>query len=238
MCTVVLMFGTHPDHPLIVAANRDELLSRPWSPPSLLAPGVLAPRDDVAGGTWTGATAAGFFAALTNVHTPTRAPRSRGAVVVDVLRAGELEAATRLLAALPSESIGPFNLLYGSADGVRLCRSLAGQPVTFEDVAPGLRVLPNGPLDAPLVPKVARARALFGSAAGLPWAELAPLCHEFLGDHQGPEPLAALCVHREPFGTGSSTILALDAGRTAAYLFAAGPPCVTPHVEVTRLLSA
>jgi uncharacterized protein with NRDE domain len=232
VCTVLVLLGVNPDHPLIVAANRDELLARPWTPPSLIAPGVVAPRDTLAGGSWMGATASGFFAALTNIHTPARAPRSRGAVVLAVLAAGTVAGADALLGALRPGEHAPFNLLYGHADRVRLARSTA-EGVTFEEVTPGLRVLPNGPLDAPLVPKVERARALVGPVVDRPWPELLPLLHRALGDHHGELPLASICVHRPPFGTGSSTVLALDRGRTAAYLFAAGPPCVTPLADVT-----
>lgn len=237
MCTVVLLVGVNPDYPLIVAANRDELLARPWTAPALVAPGVVAPRDGVAGGTWMGATAGGFFAALTNVHAPGPAPRSRGQVVLDVLLSGELDAAEELLGWLPPATYGPFNLLFGEAGRVRLCRSAPGAArVKFEDVPPGLRILPNGPLDAPLVPKVTRAQALIGPHVARPWAELAPILHRALGDHESDSPYGALCVHQPAFGTSSSTVLAITAGRTAAYLFAPGPPCVTPLDDVTSLL--
>ncbi len=29
MCLLVMLTGTHPDAPLVIAANRDELLERP-----------------------------------------------------------------------------------------------------------------------------------------------------------------------------------------------------------------
>ncbi len=237
MCTVILLVGVSPEHPLIVAANRDELLARPWSPPAMIADGVLAPRDDVAGGTWMGATVNGFFAALTNIHVPGRAPRSRGEIVLEVLRAGSIDAATTWLRGLTPTDYAPFNLLYGGAAGVRLCRSISGA-VTFEELEPGLRVLPNGPLDAPLVPKVQRARELIGAHVTRPWTELLPVLRGALADHEGAEALSAICVHRDPFGTSSSMILALDEGRTAAYLFAPGPPCVTAFRDLSAFVDA
>ena len=90
MCLIVLAWQTHPDYPLVVAANRDEFFARPaasiafWSD----APQVLAGRDLEAGGTWLGVTRDARFAALTN-YREARRPRqdapSRGALVADFL---------------------------------------------------------------------------------------------------------------------------------------------------------
>ena len=86
MCLVVLGLKVHPLYPLVVAANRDELLSRP-SAPAAFWPGpggLLAGRDLSAGGTWLGIAGTGRWALLTNVREPARhdpgAP-SRGALV-------------------------------------------------------------------------------------------------------------------------------------------------------------
>ena len=54
MCTVVLL--TRPGHPwpLVLAANRDEMLERAWDPPAEYwpdQPGVIAGRDRTGGGT-------------------------------------------------------------------------------------------------------------------------------------------------------------------------------------------
>jgi hypothetical protein len=51
---------------------------------------------------------------------------------------------------------------------------------------------------------------------------------EFLASHEGPRPI---CKHGDKFGTVSSTILTFSrAGERM--LYAAGPPCRTPFVEV------
>ena len=65
MCTVILK--VEGDGRLWVAANRDEVLVRPATPPRRW-PGehFVAPRDEVGGGTWLGLTATGLFVAVTN----------------------------------------------------------------------------------------------------------------------------------------------------------------------------
>jgi hypothetical protein len=48
--------------------------------------------------------------------------------------------------------------------------------------------------------------------------------------------LQALCIHTPTYGTRSATVLALEPGRVAHYLYADGAPCRTPFVEVGGLL--
>src|SRR5262249_26744359 len=153
---------------LVVAANRDELLARPYAPPRLLAPGILGGVDLLAGGTWMGATARGFFAGLTNVRPiggADRGKRSRGEIVLAVLGADDPDGWLR---ALDPTAYNPFHLLYGDATALRVASAPPGATAVALDAVPaGVHVLPNGPLDAPTFPKVARARALAGDLAAL-----------------------------------------------------------------------
>lgn len=48
--------------------------------------------------------------------------------------------------------------------------------------------------------------------------------------------LDALCIHTPVYGTRSATLVALEPGRVAQYLFAEGPPCTTPFRDVRALL--
>ena len=68
MCLILFAYRVTPEAPLIVAANRDEFYDRPaqcahfWPD----VPGLLAGRDQTAGGTWLGISRQGRFAAVTN----------------------------------------------------------------------------------------------------------------------------------------------------------------------------
>ena len=84
MCLILFAWKSHPDYPLVVAANRDEFYERDTAGISWWDehPHVLAGRDraDVLGspGTWLGFTKTGRFAALTNVRAPSeKNPDSR-----------------------------------------------------------------------------------------------------------------------------------------------------------------
>jgi len=239
VCTIAVWHRVHPDVPLIVAANRDEFHARAYRPPEVIGPGIVAGVDEQAGGTWMGATAAGFFAGLTNVRPPEgtdRRRRSRGALVVETLRAGTAAAATALLGARDPADYNPFFLLFGDADGLRLA---AAPPdavaIAISDVPPGAHVLPNGPLDAPSFAKVARVAELVPDATLAPPA-LVPALHRMLGDHAiaAAAPLRSICVHTPIYGTGSATVILAGPGRTLRYLFAAGPPCQTQLDDVTE----
>ncbi|MGA8005768.1 MAG: NRDE family protein, partial [Burkholderiales bacterium] len=83
MCLIVLAWKSHPDFPLIVAANRDEFHARPTMAARFWEdrPEILAGRDLEGMGTWLGVTRRGRFAAVTNYREAAPAPRdaaSRG----------------------------------------------------------------------------------------------------------------------------------------------------------------
>lgn len=91
MCFVAVALGISKNFPLVLAANRDEVFSRPAEPMTrwVESPSVIAGRDLSAGGTWLGLSQEGRFAALTNSGTATvsRKPGtvSRGMIVKDFL---------------------------------------------------------------------------------------------------------------------------------------------------------
>lgn len=91
---LVVARRVHPRYPLVVVANRDEVLSRPteamheWSAGREGVSGLVAGRDVTAGGTWLALASAGRFAAVTNVREPGHppaAPASRGELPVDAV---------------------------------------------------------------------------------------------------------------------------------------------------------
>lgn len=262
MCTIVILRHVHPEFPLVLAANRDELYARPAAGPQVLSlsPRAVGGRDLERQGTWMGVTDGGFFVGLTNQRGSanlTRAPRSRGEVVLRALRAGGVEAVDRYLAGLDAREYNPFNLLYGDAAALRVAYARPdSERLHVEDVPPGVHVLPNDVLDTPALPKVARARMLAGKAARMPWPETVQALQAALADHLLPEhapellleeeilpelrerlrQYQALCIHTPGYGTRSSAILALAPGRVAHYLSSDAAPCQGPYQDATPLL--
>src|SRR5256885_16718013 len=72
MCLLIVLTRTHGEMPLVVGANRDELLERPAVPLAVLRdanPRIVGGRDELAGGTWRAVNDAGVGARPT--HPPT-----------------------------------------------------------------------------------------------------------------------------------------------------------------------
>src|SRR5260370_19224867 len=113
---MIAAFEVLPGGPLAVAANRDEHLERVSSPPRLWAgnPSFVAPRDDVAGGTWLGLNELGLFVGVTNrFGVPRDAQReSRGTLVLEALAESSAHALHRRLAALSPGRFNAFHLFY------------------------------------------------------------------------------------------------------------------------------
>jgi len=170
MCLAVVAWQTHPDYPLVLAANRDEFYTRSTRPASWWGQSValLAGRDEEAGGTWLGITRAGRVALLTNVRAPSeRNPHapSRGALAVGALQNAQ-PAAEWLRAQAPRmDTYNGFNLLVAeptaSGRGVqRLVYFTNRRRHGPRVLAPGIYGLSNAFLDTPW-PKVVRAVGAF-----------------------------------------------------------------------------
>ena len=143
MCTLIVSFQQHATAPLLIAANRDELRGRPASPPRRwLGEAFVAPRDDQAGGSWLGLTTRGMFVGVTNRFPSTRFSdrESRGALVVDALRAGSAEATREQLEGLSATRYNDFHLLYADRTHAFVTWT-DGQALRQQTLAPGLHVV-------------------------------------------------------------------------------------------------
>ena len=225
MCVLFVAREVHPQIPLIVASNRDEAHVRPTAPAAFWedCPRVLAGRDREAGGTWSGITTGGRWAALTNIRAPEwmtgAAPRSRGALVADFLCGEAAPADYAAEATAERAEYGGFNLLLGDLDALWYASSRMEAP---RRLGAGFYGLSNGALDDPW-PKVAR-----GGQAFQRWVEDDGLDEEALfalmrDETQAPDPLlprtgvhvetermlSPLFIVSPDYGTRATTLFAL-----------------------------
>jgi uncharacterized protein with NRDE domain len=241
-----------PKWPLVLAANRDEFYERATDPPHLInsSPAVFAGRDAVAGGTWMGVRPDGFFAALTNQPTGDKAGpciRSRGQLVLELLRQENPMYAAQWLENLPLVEYDHFNLIFGDSSRVYLGHGHA--QFQWAEVPDGLSVLTNGHLNSGRFPKVERVKRLWEQLRGLGVEPMMAL-QQILGDVEKPTTLRsapnqetlpielrralhAICVHTPLYGTRSATILAVSKTGALQYLYADGPPSTTPFTDIT-----
>lgn len=123
MCTVVIHKQAGAPYPLVVAANRDELLDRPSSPPQLYEGRVLRPHDLQRHGTWVGVNKEGIFAALTNRIDVKSVPHklSRGMLVHNILHnCKSLVDVLAVIHSIKPEDYNGFHLVAGTADHLYL----------------------------------------------------------------------------------------------------------------------
>ena len=228
MCTLLLAHRVFPGVPLAVAANRDELLARASSPPQVVAgePRTLMPRDLVAGGTWLGLSERGLFVGITNRagQPPDRTRASRGALVVEALRAPDAATLHERLRGLDPQRYNPFHLLY--SDGAKAFVTWCdGTKVKQQALDPGLHVVTERSLGGDDRGRTERLKRLFEERlAGRP-PELAPF-QELLTLH-GPDgdPLGGSCVHAEVMGYGTRSGFVFLGGAAPRAWWMEGHPC-------------
>ncbi len=244
MCTILLAWRCLPGAPVVLAANRDELIARPSAPPGILqaSPLILGGRDLVAGGTWLAVAEDGRICAVTNRHpgdgppvAPDPSRRSRGEIPVMLLTADPADIPARL-AGLGPGVYNPVNVLWLDADRALVAHVDDSGPVRVVDLAPGPHVLTTRDVDDATDPKVAmlsagvdRALAAGGDADGI----LKGL-RAILADHTSAtdSPVDAACIHGDVYGTVSASTVIAGANRIT-YEHAPGRPCVTPFATVT-----
>ncbi len=170
VCLVLFALRSHPDFPLVLAANRDEFFARPTAP---LAPwpgraGVVAGRDGLGGGSWLGMSATGRVAALTNYRNGLAGPAgtpSRGRLVVDYLEGTDTPAHYLRALEPDAERYAGFNLLVGVGCDLWYFGNHEGRVRRCED---GVHGLSNHLLDTPW-PKVELGRARLAEALQDSW---------------------------------------------------------------------
>jgi uncharacterized protein with NRDE domain len=244
VCTIAFAWQTLSDVPIAVAANRDEALDRESVPPKILEtePTVVAPQDAEAGGTWIGVTERGLLVAITNRYSKEEgapdlpAGRSRGLLVRDALRTSDAEAAVELVRQEVAErAYAGFNLLVADADDARYLEWDGNLRV--EALHPGVHVIVNpGKNDAD--DRAVRLRddlAVDGGGEGEAGDADAPIdagawldrAADRLSDHD-----YEVCLHRDEFGTRSSSLLSIAEDGRTTFSFADGPPCQTSYAPV------
>ncbi len=193
MCLILFAWKSHPDYPLVVAANRDEFYERNTEPLAWWPdhPHLLAGKDraDVIGspGTWLGFTKTGRFAALTNVRAPSEKnpdARTRGELSLRYLTSQHKPYEYIQENAKRFEQYNGFNLLMADLSDPENAemhwvsnRLMMGQNIRPRKVfpeqalAPGVYGLSNAMLDTPW-PKVNHRVAAFAQTLAMDSGQL------------------------------------------------------------------
>jgi hypothetical protein len=252
MCTVVLLVRPNHAWPLIMGANRDELLTRPWKPPSRHwpdRPDVTAGLDELAGGTWMGLNDTGVVACILNRHGtlgPQDGKRSRGELVLEALDHADARDAAAALADVSVRAYRPFNMIIAdNRDAWWLALREGATALHLERIPEGLSMFTAGERNDPAETRIATFMPKFQAApspdpAQNQWQAWSNLMGATDADGR---PGHAMSFRLESgFGTSSSSLLALpsiEATHTHAtrpvWLFASGAPESAAFTPVTAL---
>jgi len=155
MCLILIAWRRHAGFPLVVAANRDELHSRPAARAGFWKdrPAILAGRDLEAGGTWMGVSRSGRFAAVTNYRggRDANAAESRGVLVTNFLLGSKDPSPYSSETEQKKNGYSGFNLLVSDGGELWWLSNRDGGPRRLE---PGFYALGNFLLDTPEVQDV------------------------------------------------------------------------------------
>jgi len=252
VCLILFSLLPDSDHPLLVAANRDEFYARPaqaahyWQD----TPAIFAGRDSTAGGTWLGVTRSGRFAALTNFSAgdPVRDyPASRGELVANFLNS--TAGAKQYVDSLAADHYAGFNLLVFDGQQMYYTNN-KGFPNQL--IEPGTWGLSNAEFSSTWPKAVDGAQAL---SALQPATASIPDLLAVLGDTTPPaderipqrnhlsdmplatrRSLAARFIAGDDYGTRAMTLIKMNATHTDVYEQQIGPGGVRGSAVFARVV--
>jgi hypothetical protein len=243
MCTLVILRRPEHDWPVIIGANRDEMIDRPAAPPGRHWPDraeVVAGRDLLAGGSWLGLNDWGVAAAVLNRHGslgPATGLRSRGELVLEALDHADAVDAAAALSHLDPAAYRSFNLIVAdNRDGFWL-RHRGGGRIEVHPLPDGLSLIAAGDLNELATPRLALAQPRFLAAPPPdPDRDDWNAWEGLLGDDAAPAgaPAEAALRFRTPrgFATVSSALIALPAApspvQPARFRYAGWLPHASP----------
>ena len=239
MCTLVIL--RRPEHawPVLIGANRDEMIDRPALPPGRHWPDraeVVGGLDLLAGGSWLGINDWGVAAAVLN-RTGSLGPaaglRSRGELVLEALDHADAVDAAAALAHLDPAAYRSFNLIVADNRDAFWLRHDGDGRIAAHPLDDGLSLIAAGELNETATPRLAFARPRFRAApAPDPDREEWTAWQDLLGDDTMPPGAPAEAAMRfrtaRGYGTVSSALIALPAApspdRRARFRFAGWLP--------------
>jgi uncharacterized protein with NRDE domain len=234
MCTLVIL--RRPGHrwPVLIGANRDEMIDRPSKPPGRHwpdRPEVIAGLDVLAGGSWLGINDWGVAAAVLNRQGslgPSPDRRSRGELVLEALDHADANAAAEALSYVDPEAYRTFNLIVADESHGFWLRHAGGPRIELKPLKDGLSMIAAGDLD-----DLATRRLELALPAFRAWPTPDPDHDDWSGwrtllsSTRAPpnEPVtAAMRFRTDGYGTLSSALIALPASsepeRRPVFLFA------------------
>ena len=234
MCSLVLSFVPTDPWPVLIGANRDEMLERAWDGPArhwATRPNIIAGRDRLAGGTWLGMNDHGVVAALLNRTGslgPAPGKASRGELPLYALEHSTAHAAARHIASIDAGMYRSFNMIVIDRYGGFMLRGLEREHPECQPVERGITMMTAGDPNDSRCPRIRRyhpqfVRAQRPNPTAADWSGWIRL----LADCSKPAETSLNVMPSNGFGTVCSALVALGTSNSL-FSFAAGPPDRAP----------
>ena len=240
VCTVIVSTTPGDQWPLLLAANRDERLERPWEGPGRYwpdHPGAIGPRDVPGGGTWLAVSDGGVIAAVLNrvgSLGPAPGKRSRGELPLIAVAESTAQAAAQAVAATDAGRYRSYNMIIADRYSAFYLCGLGYGHAEITPLEPGLHMVATAAPDDMTIPRIGRHLPRFQAAARPAppdWGSWTAL----LSDRSLPAGSELNIPPRSGFGTSNSSLVGLPASidMPASWMFAAGPPDRVPFETIS-----
>ncbi len=159
MCLITFAYKVHPEYDLILLANRDEFRNRAFNSAHRWGEfqQVISGIDLTANGTWTGITASGKIAVITNFRQGLNLDpelSSRGELATNFLDSALSPKEYLDILRNSKDKYNGYNILFGNKDEIIWYSNTNDAPTTIN---PGIYGLSNCLLDTPW-PKVSQVK--------------------------------------------------------------------------------
>ena len=239
MCTVIVSINPGHRWPLLIAANRDERLDRPWQAPGRHwsdHPQIVGGRDGLGGGSWLAVNDKGVAAAVLNrvgSLGPAPGKRTRGDLPLVGLSHDTAGAAAEAVASLDAGAMRSYNMVVADRENAFYLCGLGYGHAEIMRLEPGMHMIATAGPDDVKIPRIARHLPRFKSAPTPEppdWKSWIAL----LSDRSLPAGSELNIPPRSGFGTSNSSLVGVpdDWDATPNWLFAAGPPDRAPFEPV------
>ena len=225
MCTVVVL--VRPTH-ILLAANRDERLDRPWDPPGAYwpdHPDTIAGRDRSAGGTWMGMNQHGLVATVLNrpgTLGPQTGKRSRGELPLMALDHPTAASAAAAIACQDAGAWRSFNMVLADRSGAIFIRAVGRGRPEIENLPHGVSMVTAHDPNDLHSPRTARHLPQFQAAEPADPQDW-EAWRAILADRRGAPEEQINVGPRGGFGTVCASFVSLPATGRPLWLFAPGP---------------
>ncbi len=229
MCTVIVAYKYFTNIPLLIAANRDEFSNRKTDPPSIINyhPKILAPRDKLRQGTFTGINEWGLSVAITNLSGIVDKDinkKSRGLLVLRALGSPDIDRMLTDFKHIDFSLYNFFQLIAADRNKIAILRY--DQEVKIETYDKGLFILSNW--DAIKDVRDYKQSIILSTIDRIPadadFGTILEYMKNILSNHNGKDMRFQICVHTENYGTLSSIIIAPYQDNPVFY-YSIGPVC-------------